>query len=367
MSARGMAAERHIPVLRDRIVELLAPALAAPGSIYVDGTLGMGGHAEAILERCPEARVIGIDRDTEALALAAERLEPYAARTSFVHAVYDEVPEALSELGIDHMDAALFDLGVSSLQLDETERGFSYSQDAPLDMRMDQASGLIAADVLNTYAAEDLERVLREYGEERFARKIAGAVVRERETAPFTTSARLVELERGDAEVEQDAHRGALGVLREDGRDVVVDGVDALEAVTEAGEPLPREGERLLVAVEPDDARGGAGLEQRLGVAAHPERRVDEDRALVVEGRREEGNDPVQEDRDVGGTRHRPGSASPVGEQDEGSGDAHGGCCREGHQRRGLAGLLPHPDRLWVRLADRRDAHESRPSCRCGA
>ena len=194
MSARGMAAERHIPVMRDRIVELLAPALAAPGSIYVDGTLGMGGHAEAILERCPEARVIGIDRDTEALALAAERLEPYAARTSFVHAVYDEVPEALSELGIDHMDAALFDLGVSSLQLDETERGFSYSQDAPLDMRMDQAGGLTAADVLNTYAAEDLERVLREYGEERFARKIAGAVVRERETAPFTTSARLVEL-----------------------------------------------------------------------------------------------------------------------------------------------------------------------------
>jgi 16S rRNA (cytosine1402-N4)-methyltransferase len=194
MSARGMAAERHIPVLRDRIVELLAPALAAPGSVYVDGTLGMGGHAEAILERCPQARVIGVDRDTEALALAAERLEPFADRTTFVHAVYDEIPAALSERGVDHVDAALFDLGVSSLQLDETDRGFSYSQDAPLDMRMDQESGLTAADVLNTYEAADLERVLREYGEERFARKIANAVVRERETAPFTTSARLVEL-----------------------------------------------------------------------------------------------------------------------------------------------------------------------------
>ncbi|MGZ4611412.1 MAG: 16S rRNA (cytosine(1402)-N(4))-methyltransferase RsmH [Actinomycetes bacterium] len=194
MNARGMAAERHIPVLRDRIVELLAPALEAPGAVYVDGTLGMGGHAEAILERCPQARVVGIDRDQEALALAAERLAPYAARTSFVHAVYDEVPEVLLGLGIDRMDAGLFDLGVSSLQLDETERGFSYSQDAPLDMRMDQSVGLTAAEVLNTYDAADLERVLREYGEERFARKIAGAIVRERADAPFTTSARLVDL-----------------------------------------------------------------------------------------------------------------------------------------------------------------------------
>ena len=194
MSTQGMAAERHIPVLRDRIVELLAPALEAPGAVYVDGTLGMGGHAEAILERCPEARLVGIDRDHEALALATERLAPYAARTSFVHAVYDEVPEVLVGLGIDRMDAALFDLGVSSLQLDETGRGFSYSQDAPLDMRMDQSAGLTAAEVLNTYEAGELERVLREYGEERFARKIAGAIVRERADAPFTTSARLVDL-----------------------------------------------------------------------------------------------------------------------------------------------------------------------------
>ncbi len=123
MNARGMAADRHIPVLRDRIVDLLAPVLGEPGAVYLDGTLGMGGHAEAILERCPEARVVGIDRDQEALALASERLAPYAERVTFVHAVYDEVPQALAEAGVDHVDAALYDLGVSSLQLDETDRG----------------------------------------------------------------------------------------------------------------------------------------------------------------------------------------------------------------------------------------------------
>ncbi|MDR6865315.1 16S rRNA (cytosine(1402)-N(4))-methyltransferase RsmH [Phycicoccus sp. 3266] len=194
MNARGAAADRHVPVLRDRIVELLAPALQEPGAVYVDGTLGMGGHAEAILQRCPQAHVVGIDRDTEALELAAERLAPYADRTSFVHAVYDDVDTALRDLGIREARAMLFDLGVSSLQLDEADRGFAYAQDAPLDMRMDQTTGITAADVLNTYDAADLERVLREYGEERFARKIAAAVVREREVAPFDRSARLVEL-----------------------------------------------------------------------------------------------------------------------------------------------------------------------------
>ncbi|HET8768901.1 MAG TPA: 16S rRNA (cytosine(1402)-N(4))-methyltransferase RsmH [Pedococcus sp.] len=194
MNARGAAADRHVPVLRDRIVELLAPALQEPGAVYVDGTLGMGGHAEAILQHCPQARVVGIDRDTEALELAAERLAPYADRTTFVHAVYDDVDTALRDLGIDEARAMLFDLGVSSLQLDEADRGFAYAQDAPLDMRMDQTTGITAADVLNTYDAADLERVLREYGEERFARKIAAAVVREREAQPFDRSARLVEL-----------------------------------------------------------------------------------------------------------------------------------------------------------------------------
>ncbi|SES48819.1 16S rRNA (cytosine1402-N4)-methyltransferase [Pedococcus cremeus] len=194
MDSRGRAEDRHIPVLRDRILDLLEPALTEPGSVYVDGTLGMGGHAQAVLERCPNARVVGIDRDQEALALAGERLAAWGDRVTLVHAVYDEVATVVADLGIDGVQAALFDLGVSSLQLDEADRGFAYSQDAPLDMRMDQSRGLTAADVLNTYEAAELERILREYGEERFARKIAAAVVRERAVEPFTTSGRLVEL-----------------------------------------------------------------------------------------------------------------------------------------------------------------------------
>ena len=194
MSTRGRAEDRHIPVLRDRILDLIAPALAEPGSVYVDGTLGMGGHAQAVLERCPNARLVGIDRDPEALALAGERLAPWGERVTLVHAVYDEVAAVVADLGVDGVQAALFDLGVSSLQLDEADRGFAYSQDAPLDMRMDQSRGLTAADVLNTYEAAELERILREYGEERFARKIAAAIVRERRSEPFVTSGRLVEL-----------------------------------------------------------------------------------------------------------------------------------------------------------------------------
>ncbi|HET7658764.1 MAG TPA: 16S rRNA (cytosine(1402)-N(4))-methyltransferase RsmH [Oryzihumus sp.] len=196
MNARGTAEQRHVPVLRDRILDLLAPALAEPGSVYVDGTLGMGGHAEAVLQRCPNARVVGIDRDTEALGLAGERLAAFGDRFTPVHAVYDEIADVLDELGLPQVQAVLFDFGVSSLQLDEADRGFAYAQDAPLDMRMDQTRGITAAEVLNTYDAADLERILKQYGEERFARRIAGAIVRERGKAPFTTSARLVELLR---------------------------------------------------------------------------------------------------------------------------------------------------------------------------
>src|SRR5687767_10067922 len=189
-----MTTPRHAPVLLDRVVALLSPALEAPGSIYVDCTLGLGGHSEAVLQRCPQARVIGIDRDPTALAMSSERLAAYGDRFTAVHAVYDELPEVVGTLGLDHVDAVFFDLGVSSMQLDVRERGFAYAEDAPLDMRMDSTTGQTAADVLNTYSAADLTRILREYGEERFARKIAAAVVREREKAPFTTSARLVEL-----------------------------------------------------------------------------------------------------------------------------------------------------------------------------
>ncbi|MFW5474730.1 16S rRNA (cytosine(1402)-N(4))-methyltransferase RsmH [Knoellia sp. CPCC 206450] len=196
MEFRGDAHERHVPVLRDRIVDLLAPALSAPGSVLVDGTLGMGGHTEAFLERCPEATVIGIDRDEEALALAGERLARFGDRFRGVHAVYDEIGEVVAEAGLREVQAVLFDLGVSSLQLDEADRGFAYAQDAPLDMRMDQGRGITAAEVLNTYAPGELIRVLRDFGEERFAKRIVSAIVREREIEPFTRSARLVELLR---------------------------------------------------------------------------------------------------------------------------------------------------------------------------
>ncbi len=186
----------HVPVMLERVVALLAPALRAPGATYLDATLGLGGHAEAVLEQFPEARVVGVDRDPHALELAGERLAPHASRLSLVHAVYDEIPDVLADLGLERLDGVLFDLGVSSMQLDLRERGFAYAEDAPLDMRMDDTVGTTAAEVLNTYSAADLARVLRGYGEERFARQIARAVVRARESEPFTTSGRLVELLR---------------------------------------------------------------------------------------------------------------------------------------------------------------------------
>jgi len=196
MNARGTAEDRHVPVLRDRILELLAPALGQPGSVMVDATLGMGGHSESVLEHCPNARVLGIDRDREALTLAGERLARFGDRFTPIHAVYDELPQILTEQGLSSVSAVLLDLGVSSLQLDEEERGFAYRHDAPLDMRMDQSSGMTAADVLNTYSLTDLVRILHDYGEERFAKRVATAIVRERGREPFTSSARLVELLR---------------------------------------------------------------------------------------------------------------------------------------------------------------------------
>jgi 16S rRNA (cytosine1402-N4)-methyltransferase len=191
-----MSSPSHVPVLLDRVVALVAPPLQEPGAVLVDATLGLGGHTEAVLARCPEAHVVGVDRDVHALEAAGERLAPYAGRTTLVHAVYDEIPEVLADLGIAAVQGVLFDLGVSSMQLDVRERGFAYAEDAPLDMRMDDTEGLTAADVLNTYSAADLARILRAYGEEKFSRQIARAIVREREKAPFDRSARLVDLLR---------------------------------------------------------------------------------------------------------------------------------------------------------------------------
>lgn len=180
----------------DRVLALLAPAIQVPGAVLVDATLGLGGHAESALGQFPDLRLIGIDRDTSALDLTRARLAPFGSRATLVHAVYDELPEVLQSLGFTTVQGILFDLGVSSMQLDDTDRGFAYSVDAPLDMRMDQSSGLTAADVLNTYEAGALVRVLREYGEERFASRIASRIVRERTIVPFTNSGRLVELIR---------------------------------------------------------------------------------------------------------------------------------------------------------------------------
>jgi 16S rRNA (cytosine1402-N4)-methyltransferase len=191
-----MTAPAHVPVLLDRVVALVAPALETPGSVLVDATLGLGGHTEAVLGRCPQARVIGIDRDRHALERSRARLAGFGERVTFVHAVYDEIGEVLAAQGLDHVDGVLFDLGVSSMQLDVRERGFSYAEDAPLDMRMDDAEGPTAADVLNTYPAGELARILRDYGEERFARRIADRIVRAREQEPFTRSERLAELVR---------------------------------------------------------------------------------------------------------------------------------------------------------------------------
>ena len=170
--------------------------MSDPGSVLVDATLGMGGHSEAMLQAFPELRLVGLDRDPDALDLSRARLAPFADRTTLVHAVYDELPEVLARLGLATVQGVLFDLGVSSLQLDEVSRGFSYAHDAPLDMRMDPTTGLTAADVVNTYSAGDLVRVLRRYGEERFASRIAARLVRDREREPFTNSSRLVDLVR---------------------------------------------------------------------------------------------------------------------------------------------------------------------------
>ena len=184
----------HTPVMLERSVELLSPSLTRPGAVLVDATLGMAGHAEAFLERFPLLTLVGLDRDTEALAIAAERLAPFRDRVHLVHTVYDRFAEALSSLGIGEVSGILFDLGVSSLQLDRVERGFSYSKDAPLDMRMDATSQLTAERILAEYGESDLRRIFWEYGEERLASRFAERIVEKRGAAPLVRSAQLVEL-----------------------------------------------------------------------------------------------------------------------------------------------------------------------------
>lgn len=184
----------HTPVLLERCVELLAPALTRPGAVLVDATEGMGGHSEALLERFPDIRLIGLDRDTDALRIAGERLARFGDRVTLVHTVYDGIAQAVASTGVSQIDGVLFDLGVSSLQLDEAARGFAYSQDAPLDMRMDQTAGTTAADIVATYGEGDLRRIFERYGEEKLAGRYARAIIAARADAPIDRTGRLVDI-----------------------------------------------------------------------------------------------------------------------------------------------------------------------------
>jgi 16S rRNA (cytosine1402-N4)-methyltransferase len=184
----------HTPVLLERCIELLAPALQRDGAVLVDATLGMGGHAEAFLERFPGIRLVGLDRDTDALRIAGERLARFSDRVTLVHTVYDGIGQALTSAGVAAADGILFDLGVSSLQLDEADRGFAYAKDAPLDMRMDQTAGRTAADVLAVASEGELRRIFERYGEEKLAGRYARAIIAARSEAPITRSGRLVQI-----------------------------------------------------------------------------------------------------------------------------------------------------------------------------
>ncbi|HEY7262729.1 MAG TPA: 16S rRNA (cytosine(1402)-N(4))-methyltransferase RsmH [Trebonia sp.] len=192
----GEHAYAHVPVMAGRVTALLVPALSdpAPGGrppVLVDATLGRAGHARALLAACPGLLLIGIDADEAAIEHGRALAEEYPGQVTLAHAFYDQIAAIVSAAGHRRVQGVLFDLGVSSPQLDDSSRGFSYSQDAPLDMRMDQSAGKTAARVVNDYPVNELARVLAEYGEERFARRIAEAVARERAREPVTTTLRL--------------------------------------------------------------------------------------------------------------------------------------------------------------------------------
>jgi 16S rRNA (cytosine1402-N4)-methyltransferase len=185
----------HVSVMRDRCVDLLSPAIAASSNpVVVDATLGLGGHTEALLQKFPHLTVIGIDRDQDAIAKATDRLAPYADRLKTAHSTFDGIAEVVASFGYTKIDGALFDLGVSSMQLDQAERGFSYSQDAPLDMRMDRTQSLTAGEIINTYEPGQLVRILRTYGEEKFATRIVESIVKQRAIAPMNSTAQLAAL-----------------------------------------------------------------------------------------------------------------------------------------------------------------------------
>ena len=186
-----MAGPEHKSVLLDECMRYLN---LRPDGVYVDGTLGLGGHSEAILRRLEGGRLIGIDRDENAIAYASKRLAPFGDRATLVKGNFADIGDILDRLGIERVDGMMFDLGVSSPQLDESERGFSYMNDAPLDMRMDNTSALTAWNVVNEWPEDELVRILRDYGEERFARRIASRIVERRADKPIETTLELVDI-----------------------------------------------------------------------------------------------------------------------------------------------------------------------------
>ena len=185
----------HISVSLDRCIELLSPAISNSASpVFVDATLGLGGHSFEMLNRFPNLTLIGIDRDKAAIEKANARLSQFGNRVHIAHSVFNHFDEVVKSFGFNQIDGALFDLGVSSMQLDQTARGFSYSQDAPLDMRMDQSQGVTAAEIVNGWSHGELARILKVYGEEKFAARIADFIIREREIAPINSTIKLANL-----------------------------------------------------------------------------------------------------------------------------------------------------------------------------
>lgn len=186
---------QHVSVMRDECIELLSPAISAHANpVVIDATLGLGGHTEALLNKFPHLVVIGIDRDTQAIEIATERLSRFGQRFISHHSIFDRISDVAKEHGYSHVQGILFDLGVSSLQLDNGDRGFSYAHDASLDMRMDKSQAKTAADIVNTYSPGELVRILRTYGEEKFATRIVESIVKEREKAPLNSTSHLATL-----------------------------------------------------------------------------------------------------------------------------------------------------------------------------
>lgn len=244
-NAEADQAYGHKPVLLDECLDALA---IKPDGIYLDGTLGRAGHSLEIVKRLTTGRLIGVDRDETAIAAAEERLAEYADRVTLVHSNFDRVGEILDELGIAGVDGMLFDLGVSSPQLDDAERGFSYMHDAPLDMRMDRTAALSAREVVNEWSYEELRRILFEYGEERYAPVIAKRIVQKREESPIETTLQLSDIIKGampPAALREKQHpaKRSFQAIR-----IAVNGeLDALPPMLEAAADKLNVGGRLAV------------------------------------------------------------------------------------------------------------------------